>query len=277
MIKQFSLLLILIACNISAQETTKPETKKKNTISIEFYQPIQNSLREFYNDDWLLSTYPTERNNYSRNSFSNAFGISYERTKNDVVFRARLGITIREIKEHQDFEYINTNENTKININQNYHYSQNHINVFVGIAKRIHLANNFDFDFGIDLASVYYLEGSGDYDYDSHITNLIDNSTFSHQIITVEDRIGKIYGFGLGPVFKPQYAITKNLVVAAELQVYFMKTFTNDKSTRVETSDYYVPSQDYSEHTKLYGDINYDVNQWNWTKVSPLIRIGYQF
>jgi hypothetical protein len=97
------------------------------------------------------------------------------------------------------------------------------------------------------------------------------------QTITVSDRIGKIYSFGIGPVFKPQYNITKNLVVSAELQVYFMKTFTNDKSTRLEISDELIQPNNITQHVELYGDIKYDVNQWNWTKVSPLIRIGYQF
>jgi len=277
MTKTIFCFLLLISLGVNSQELKKPETKKKNTISIEFYQPIQNSIREFYNDDWVLNTYPTEKNNYSRSSFSNAFGISYERIKDNTVFRVRLGITIRDIKEHQDFETLNTTDNYSTDLNQSFKYNQNHINIFVGVAKRIHLANNFDFDFGIDLASINYLEGKGDYSYSVYQETISDNMPLYEQTITVSDRIGKIYSFGIGPVFKPQYNITKNLVVSAELQVYFMKTFTNDKSTRLEISDELIQPNNITQHVELYGDIKYDVNQWNWTKVSPLIRIGYQF
>jgi hypothetical protein len=277
MTKTIFCFLLLISLGVNSQELKKPETKKKNTISIEFYQPIQNSIREFYNDDWVLNTYPTEKNNYSRSSFSNAFGISYERIKDNTVFRVRLGITIRDIKEHQDFETLNTTDNYSTDLNQSFKYNQNHINIFVGVAKRIHLANNFDFDFGIDLASINYLEGKGDYSYSVYQETISDNMPLYEQKITVSDRIGKIYSFGIGPVFKPQYNITKNLVVSAELQVYFMKTFTNDKSTRLEISDELIQPNNITQHVELYGDIKYDVNQWNWTKVSPLIRIGYQF
>jgi len=277
MTKTIFFFLLLISIGINSQELKKPETKKKNTISIEFYQPIQNSIREFYNDDWVLNTYPTEKNNYSRSSFSNAFGISYERIKDNTVFRVRLGITIRDIKEHQDFETLNTTDNYSTDLNQSFKYNQNHINIFVGVAKRIHLANNFDFDFGIDLASINYLEGKGDYSYSVYQETISDNMPLYEQTITVSDRIGKIYSFGIGPVIKPQYNITKNLVVSAELQVYFMKTFTNDKSTRLEISDELIQPNNITQHVELHGDIKYDVNQWNWTKISPLMRIGYQF
>jgi hypothetical protein len=127
MTKTIFCFLLLISLGVNSQELKKPETKKKNTISIEFYQPIQNSIREFYNDDWVLNTYPTEKNNYSRSSFSNAFGISYERIKDNTVFRVRLGITIRDIKEHQDFETLNTTDNYSTDLNQSFKYNQNHI------------------------------------------------------------------------------------------------------------------------------------------------------
>jgi hypothetical protein len=80
----------------------------------------------------------------------------------------------------------------------------------------------------------------------------------------------------LGPILKPQYYFSDRLVVSAEFQVYFMKTFTNDKTTRIETS--YSTFEDGSfENIELSQEINYNVNQWNWTKISPLIRVGYKF
>lgn len=256
----------------SQKNSEKPSTKK-NTISIEFYQPIQNSLREFYNDEWILNP----SNDYSRNAFSNAFGISYERIKNDVVFRARLGITIRDVKEHTYYSDMNLDFGIKSTINQDYTYSQNHINAFVGIAKRIHIANRFDIDFGIDLAAIKYLEGNGHLNYKLIQKNISDNSFSYSQMITVDDKIGTIQSVGLGPIFKPQYKIFENMVVSMELQIFFMNTFSNDKSTRKEISDIAFPEGNFYENTELNNEINYDVNQWSWTKVSPLIRIGYEF
>lgn len=270
------LLFILSGSTVVCQNASEKPTAKKNAISVEFYQPIQNSMREFYNDDWIVSTYPTEKNNYSRNSFSNAFGISYERLKKNNVFRVRLGVTIRDIKEHEDFVNFNERDDFSTNVSQDFTYKQNHINFFVGVAKRIHIATNFDLDLGIDLASVYYLRAKSLYDYNIYQQTISDDRFLHQQIITAEDRIGNMYGLGLGPVFKPQYAITKNLIVAAELQVYFMTTFTNDTSTHKEISDNRDPLYGL-EHLEFTGDVHYDVNQWNWTKISPLIRIGYQF
>jgi|SRR6218665_2949149 len=271
------LVLSVLVMNIafSQDKIERPKTKK-NAISLEFYQPVQNTIGEFYNDQWILSTYPTEKNNYSRKSFSNAFGISYERVQNDLVYRVRLGITIRDAKEHQDFESINTVQNFKAQITQDYSYKQNHINAFIGIAKRINVAKNFNLDLGVDLASVYYSKGKGTYYYDNYQENTVDNSLLYRQTAISNDKIGNMYAFGLGPVLKPQYTISQNWFVAAEFQVYFMTTFTND-TTRRHSVNYTTNSNNASVRTEVDGEVKYDVNQWNWTKISPLIRIGYEF
>lgn len=274
--KKFLLLSVLITCKALSQDLVKSKVEKKNTISFEFYQPIQNNIREFYNDDWLLSYSNGVKNNFSRKAFTNAFGICYERINNEVVFRTRFGLSIRDIKEHQSSEQIITEQNIKNFYNQDYRFTQNHLNLFFGIAKRASILNNFYVDFGIDIASVFYLKGRGNYEFYTYNKNTLDDSIVEQQLINVKDKIGNIYSFGIGPVFKPQYEILNNLIVSAEIQVFFMKTFTNETSRRVEISD-----REYLgvniEHIEIIQDIKYDINQWNWTKVSPLIRIGYQF
>ena len=277
--KIFTLILlsILSASTVFCQNASKKPKTKKNAISIELYQPIDILVKPFYDFESLFGNDYTIKNYNSRNSFSSAIGISYERIQNDVVFRPRLGISIINSKNHNDNIAYNNAEDFKSIINQNDHYTQNHINLFIGIAKRIHLNDRFSIDCGLDLASVYYLKGRGDYDFDIRQVKISDNSLISTQVINVNDRIGPMTSFGIGPIIKPQYTIFKDFVVSMELQVYFMRTLSNGTASREEISDTNVFAENYNEHVQLYGEINYHINQWNWTKVSPLISIGYQF
>lgn len=271
------LLSIVSASTVFSQNASEKQKSKKNAISIELYQPIDNLVKPFYDFESLFGNDYTIKNYNSRNSFSSAIGISYERIQNDVVFRSRLGISIINNKDHNYNITYNYVEDYKSIINQNDHYTQNHINLFIGIAKRIHFNDRFSIDCGFDLASIYFLKGRGDYDYHIQQVRISDNSSISNQTINVNDRIGPMTSLGIGPIIKPQYTIYKNIVVSMELQVYFMRTLSDGIASREEISDTNVFAENYHEHVDLYGEINYHINQWNWTKVSPLIRIGYQF
>ena len=279
-LKALKLILLFITLSVTSkafcQKSLEKSTTKKNAISIEFYQPIDNLLKPFFDFESLFGNDYSVNNNDKRSSFSSAFGISYERIKNDVVFRPRLGISITNNSEKKNYTSINIAEDYRTDVNQKDNYTQNHINLFVGVAKRIHVNNKFSIDCGFDLASIFYLKGKGDYDYSLQRTKISDNSWISNQTINVNDRIGPITSLGIGPLFKPQYTICKNVVVSMEFQVYFMKTFSSGISTREEMSDTN-SFPDNHEHIELSGEINYHINQWNWTKVSPLVRIGYEF
>jgi len=267
--------ILLLTFKAKSQEQ-KELPNYKNTISLEFYQPFQNNIREFYNDEWILSYEPSEKNNYSRNAFSNAFGISYERILKNLIIRTRFGFSIREIEESYSFIDINQEEDFITNLTKDYSYRQIHINSLIGVAKRVKLVNSFDFDFGIEFAFVQYKKANGNYKYYLTQNTISDNRFLFAQNIYVNDQFGSIQSIGLGPILKPQYYFSDRLVVSAEFQVYFMKTFTNDKTTRIETS--YSTFEDGSfENIELSQEINYNVNQWNWTKISPLIRVGYKF
>jgi hypothetical protein len=277
--KSVTLLLVslLSASTVICQNTSEKRKTKKNTFSIELYQPVDNLVKPFYDFESLFGIDTNVDSNNSANSFSSAIGISYERIQNDVVFRPRLGISFINSKNHSNHVSINSAEDYKSILNQNDHYSQNHINLFIGIAKRIHLNDRFSIDCGFDLASIYYLKGRGDYDYNIQQVKISDNSPIANQTINVNDRIGPIVSMGIGPIIKPQYTIYKNIVVSMELQVYFMRTVSNGTASRQQISYSNVFAENYSEYIDVYGEINYHINQWNWTKISPLLRIGYQF
>ncbi len=121
--------------------------------------------------------------------------------------------------------------------------------------------DRFSIDCGLDLASIYFLKGRGDYDYNIQQVKISDNSPIANQIINVNDRIGPIVSLGIGPIIKPQYTIYKNIVVSMELQVYFMRTLSNGTASREEISDTNVIADNSNDHVQLYGEINYHINQ----------------
>lgn len=269
-------LLLLLTYTVKSQNLEE-NIKYKNTISIEFYQPFQNNIREFYNDDWILGYEPSEKSNYSRNAFSNAFGISYERIlKKNIILRTRFGFSIREIKEHNSYQEMNPEEDFLTILTKEYNYNQIHINSLIGVAKRINVVNNFDLDFGVEFAFIHYKRADGKYNYNIEQKTISDNSFLYNQIITVNDKIGSIQSLGFGPILKPQYYFSDRFVVSAEFQAYFMNTFTKDHTFRLETSQT-IFEDGSSENNEINQEINYNINQWNWTKISPLIRIGYLF
>lgn len=262
---------------VYSQDVPEKARVKKNSFSIEFYQPIDNLVKPFYNVESLFGTDFILDNYNSRNSFLSAIGFSYERIQNDIVFRPRLGISIINSKDHYDNINYNNSEDYKSIINQNNHYTQKHINLFIGIAKRTHFNQRFSIDCGLDLASIFYLKGSGDYDYYVQQVKISDNTPISNQLITVNDKIGQTASFGIGPIIKPQYTISKSIQVSMELQVYFMGTFSKGTTSRVETSNVYTFANNSTDYSEVKGSVYYSINQWNWTKISPLLRIGYEF
>jgi hypothetical protein len=60
------------------------------------------------------------------------------------------------------------------------------------------------------------------------------------------------------------------------MQVYFVRTISDDESYLIETVDRYLNDEnfEYSEQKRI---VNNNAKFWEWTKVSPLIRLGYRF
>ena len=269
--------VILLVDQLSAQKNNDNENKK-NAIYLEFYQPIQTpSLREFYNDEWIL----TPSNKYTRHYFSNSVGIAYERVfKNNIIFRPRFGMTFRKLSEKNFTEKYNTG-NQDITITEQYNYNQKHINLFLGFGKRLSIVKHLNLDLGIDLSSVLYLHGNTEY---YSIIDYYLPYTWDH-VGEQEDwwtnKVGKAYCFGVGPYIKPEYVFSNNISISLELQMYFMYSVSKDKSIitsrqRVhwdETSPIGYSLMDNSST----GKTEYDFGQWSWSRLSPLIRMGYKF
>ena len=60
------------------------------------------------------------------------------------------------------------------------------------------------------------------------------------------------------------------------MQVYFVRTISDDESYLIETVDRYLNDEnfEYSEQKRI---VNNNAKFWEWTKVSPLLRLGYRF
>lgn len=271
--------LIFLTIFIVSDYFAQVPESKKNSIYLEYYQPIQTpSLREFYNDEWIL----TPSNKYTRHYFSNSIGISYERLlKDNIVIRPRFGMTFRKLKEENITDkFFNGAED--VTYKENYDYNQKHINLFVGIAKRLRIANHFNLDLGLDLASVLYLNGNTTYygGYTYYWTGTSDIKGGDEYWWT--NKVGTASCYGIGPYIKPEYSFSNNLTISVEIQMYFMYSMSKDVSTTTSQHRTWLdPNANggipYLLEESSEGKTEYDFSQWSWSRLSPLIRIGYKF
>jgi hypothetical protein len=271
---KLNLLLTLLFCNfINAQNKNNEQNFKRNSISIEVYKPIENSLGEFYNYDYGFGNSIIGLNNYSKNKFSNSFGISYERIcANNIIFRPRIGLSITKTNENQLSEELIENP-TKYS--KEYVYEQNNLNIFIGIAKRINLTKKITLDLGLDLASIHYSKGSGNYKQIQTQKDLNTGDIYKQEIKVISE-MGKVYSFGIGPYIKPEVTIFTDFTLSFEMQVYFLKTISNDQSFQSEISDQYKNDINF-EHIEQKTLVNNNLKFWEWTKITPLLRFGYKF
>jgi hypothetical protein len=271
---KIKMLLLFLFCNLINGQSKNIEQKiKRNSISIEFYKPIENSLPEFYDFNYGFGYSLDGVNNYSKSKFSNAFGISYERIcKNNIIFRPRIGLSIIENNENQVSEELVGNP---AKYYSEYTYKQNHLNIFIGIAKRIDLTKKITLDLGLDLASIYYSKGKGNYNSTKSITDLITGSIEKQDINRISE-MGEVYSFGIGPYIKPEVVLFENFTLSLEIQMYFLKTMSNSKSYKIEISDQFINEMNF-EHIELEAIVYNDYNFCEWTKISPLLRLGYKF
>jgi hypothetical protein len=249
------------------------QTEKVNSIYLEYYQPIQTpAMREFYNDEWIL----TPGIEYKRHYFSNAFGLCYEiAMKNNIILRPRIGMTIRSLDETNLTKIWNGQDTAQFD--EVYKYRQNQINCFVGVGKRLPIFKNFNIDCGLDIAFIYY--GHGNTNYYSKWSTIDTNGIL--QLDTEEtwwtNKVGTAYAIGVGPYIKPEYQLAKNFIISLEVQFYYLWSFSKDKSV-IETRHRFNYNQvGYYEETNSKAYTNYDFSQWSWSRLSPLIRIGYRF
>ena len=271
--KKINIIIVLFLLNISTFSQNKYSLEnKKNSISIEFYKPIEKSFNEL-NFDYGFGASIPGINNYSKEGVSNSFGLSYERIcNNNIIFRPRIGLSITKTNENQLSEELIENP-TKYS--KEYIYKQNNLNIFIGIAKRINLTKKITLDLGLDLASIYYSEGSGNYKFIQTQKDLNTGDIYKQEINIIGE-MGKVYSFGIGPYIKPEVSIFTDFTLSFEMQVYFLRTISDDQSYLTETSNQYLNDEVF-EQVELKRIVNNNIKLWEWTKFSPLLRLGYKF
>lgn len=275
--KKITLLIIIVF--LSDTLYCQVSEYKKNSIYLEFYQPIQTpSLREFYNDEWML----IPSNKYLRHYFSNSVGLCYEKVlKNNIVIRPRFGMTFRNLKEENSTDkFFNSSED--VIYNEKYDYNQKHINLFLGLAKRLQIVNHFNLDLGLDISSVFYLNGNTEYygGYTYYWTGTSEVKGADEYWWT--NKVGKASCYGIGPYIKPEYYFSNNLSISVEIQMFFMYSVSKDESTTTsQHRTWWDPNANggipYLLEESSEGKTEYDFGQWSWSRLSPLIRIGYKF
>jgi|LakMenE01Jun11ns_1017448.scaffolds.fasta_scaffold9678012_1 hypothetical protein len=267
----FIILLFLISLSTFSQNNFSTNNKK-NSISIEFYKPIEKSFNEL-SFDYGFGASIIGINNYSKKGISNSLGICYERVTNkNIVFRPRIGLSIIKINEEQYSDSEDANQT--INFSK-YDFDQKNINIFIGIAKRIELTKKISLDFGLDLASIYYLRGKGNFSRTQTQVNLETSENYRDEFF-VNSETGNSLSFGIGPYIKPEISIFDDFTLSLEMQVFFVRTISDDESYLIETVDRYLNDEIF-EHSELKRIVNNNSKFWEWTKVSPLIRLGYRF
>lgn len=266
--------------SVNGQNLSNKENIKKNSISIEYYKPIENSIRDFIWGGNVLSYPDWQRTDYSSNSESISLGVCYERVfRNNIIFRPRLGFSLIEVNEQNKSGIYTTGNNAIGNDTQNYHFNEKYINLFIGLAKRIELSKKINVDFGIDLASIFLVDGNRNLEENYITTNFLTQGNVYKHNVNRQAEIGNSNSFGLGPYIKPEIVFCNNFFISAEFQIYFLKTISDGKSTQsdITTDTFTNSSETNTVILKINREINNDIKQWNWSELSPLIRIGYKF
>lgn len=281
----FFFYIVFLANNLFSQEKEN-NTIKKNTLYFEFYQPIQTpAIKVSYNGERLLI--PSDK--YSRSRFSKSLGLCFDRElKYHIILRPRLGLTIIKVKETNlsNLETFNSGSpsipNTSRQLEQKKTYNQKHLNFFFGIAKRFKLINRLKIDIGGDLVTIIYLN-SKLYHYTAFTTFLQNTETIvSKDENWVNIKYGKLYCFGIGPYLKPTYYFSNNLAISLEAQIYFNNTFSKDVTTFEEHGKNWNNGitnggYPYLFENKTKHESRYNFSQWGLSRLSPLIRVGYNF
>lgn len=253
------------------------QPKKFNSVSVEFYQPINDLSRDYIYVHNQLVFADWSKINYKSRSAANAVGLSYERLiKNDVVIRTRVGMSFTEIKESNNTGPMVVTETLDGDESFEYRYFDKSLNVFVGAAKKVNLTKKISLSFGADFASIFNMGGEGQL---IQSTNLVDVATGDNYYLLVTNKtvVGNSNVIALAPFIKPEMLLFDNIFVALEFQVFYSRIISSDQTHNFQTTERkYIGSQDV-EIEQTERTINYDVKQWNWSNISPLIRIGYKF
>lgn len=280
--KNYYLLFWAICCSIQltqAQTISESELDpvKKNTLWLELYSPFNiRGVTADFGEAWLFNAFGTTQ---KRTKSSVAIGLAYERAiKKDIVLRTRFGMSMIDLYEErfEETEYGIVEGEQTYKFMSRTESQQIHYNLFLGVAKKVKVSDQFNIDIGLELATILIQNGAV-----ASITRTENNSDFGKQRAT--DEFDATYAtstsFGIGPVFKPEYVFPMGLTIGLEFQLFFMNTIANDKTTReTKTESIYsdgLLENVYTVETKT--EVDFELNQWSWSQASPMLKIGYRF
>ena len=215
--------------------------------------------------------------NCKSRSAANGVGLSYERLiKNDVILRTRVGMSFTEIVESNSFSEVDNAETVTEARYYKYRYFDKSLNLFVGVGKKVNLTKKISLSFGADFASIFNMGGEGQLRERSDQVFLATGDNYYYQV-TNNTVVGNSNVFAFGPFIRPEMLLFDNVFVAAEFQVFYSRILSADRTHNFQTTEikYFGSEVVIVELTERI--IDYDVKQWNWSKISPLLRIGYRF
>jgi hypothetical protein len=287
--------ILLIHSAIAEADSTRVKTR--NTIGLEFYRPLEtaddanNSLNDLFN--FYSANYPNKQVvDAERKKTSFSFGLSYEREfKNQIILRARGGYSIINQTETESASFDTVLFNlgipflptvTSSNKWENgFTHNQNKINLFIGFGKRLYMSRKFSFDAGIETGLIRALEGITEYrTFESTSLSSIPTSS-TENITTITD--APVNTFGMGPFFKPTYYPIPRLAISLEAQMFFLGTFSERSTTVEDKSEIFSAGNIFgggsgtTNNTSTSYTLKQTGAQWNWSLISPLLRIGFRF
>jgi hypothetical protein len=251
--------------------------ERHNTLRLEFYQQVRlPSMSVFNNDDWSIPAivegpYHTD---YTRSYFCGAFGFAYEKVlKNGLIVRPRIGMTFRKMEEtwYAD-SHTQHDDGTDDYISYySFNYQQQHLNSFLGLAKRFPLFSRFSVDLGVDLTWVHYFKAMsiayGRTEWAPLGTNTGESTEYYET--------APVNLFGLGPQLAVNYTIGDHFMLSAGAGSFFTYMEVNGDNTfrTVVHHDDGLNQSDIDISKKRH----YKVDQFGWTVISPMISVGYRF
>jgi len=270
--------------------------RNRNTVGLEFYSPLlMNNLSESGSEVMMFNSIfnksSSQKIEAEQKSRHLAFGISYEHVlKSNILLRLRGGYSILSRTRSEESQFDTTLLNIGIPLfpaitssersEKSYSQSQNHLNFFAGIGKRISLTKKFSIDFGLDIAFISEQEELIEYKSSESL------SVFS--IPVTSENISRSYRsiptnvFGIGPVLKPTYQPVSWFCISLEAQMFMLGRFSDRVINVTEfletTGGSSIPGSPVeTDSSTLESKIVSSGSEWSWSQISPLIRMGFSF
>lgn len=239
------------------------QSDKKNEIGMDCFSPIMTpSMRQYFNDDWIL----TPSTNYTRKYYSIGFSASYSRLIKGIKLGYKFGVVKRKVEESNKYDY---NSVSNYFVDETFSYTQTHYvnSIFVTreeTIKKLTLRLTFEIPF------IYYGTGKNDY------YNRTNSDYPTDFVITEKQEIASGYSTGLGASLGLGYELFKNTNLGIDLSGYILY------------SKFSKPSSGHRTETDILGntgatnlDATYEVknnySQWGYSRLVPRIFIAVKF